>query len=391
MSSNTYPDEVTWLERARGLSPLLKQSRDQGERERQMPVAVFEAIREAGFFRMWLPKRFGGFETNLECLLQVGEEVAREDAAAAWNLIVGVVHNLLFAYLPQATAEEILAANPGMVIAGAGNATGAKALPVDGGYLVSGTWALASGCQHADWFFGASLVLEEGGPRLGPGGFPEPYLFLFPRSDGEILDTWHSIGLRGTGSHHIRAHEVFVPEARRLALMSSQAVQPGALYSGSILDGLGVLPIVSLGIARAAIDAFAELATSKTPTLGRTMLGDLHTTQERVGRAEMLLGAARAYVYEVAREIDAVRDAGERPHPALIAKRRLANVNAVESAMRVVDLLYAVAGTSSIYEGNVLERCARDVRTVSQHLVAAPSNVEMVGQYLLTGTMAARR
>jgi alkylation response protein AidB-like acyl-CoA dehydrogenase len=105
----------------------------------------------------------------------------------------------------------------------------------------------------------------------------------------------------------------------------------------------------------------------------------------------MLLEAARAYMYEVARETDAVREAGERPGPSLTARRRLANVNAVESATMVVDLLYAIAGTSAIYEGNLIERCARDVRTVSQHLVAAPSNVEMVGQFLLTGEMAVRR
>lgn len=384
-------DTEEWLEKARALAPVVLDHRDEGERDRRMPQPIFDAIREAGFFRMWLPRRYGGYEANLETLLRVGEEIAAQDAAVAWNLIVGVVHNLLFGYLPEPAAEVILSSDPDVVIAGGGNPGEATAVPIEGGYMMSGTWPLASGCHHAGWLFGGSFVMDQGRPKLGPNGRPEPQIFLFPREDGEILDTWHSIGLRGTGSNHIRAKEVSVPEERRLAVMSSPAVQPGPLYRGSILDGLGVLPVVSLGIARSAIDAFKQLATTKTPTQGRSRLGDLHTTQERVGRAEMLLGAARAFVYEVAREIDSVRGAGGTPSLALVAKRRLANVNAAESGLKIVDLLYAIAGTSSIYEGDRLERCARDVRTVSQHLVAAPSNVEMVGQFLLTGDLAARR
>ena len=390
MSSATA-ETSGWLEKAQGLASIVEKHRDEGERERRLPRPVFEAMRDAGFFRMWLPKRFGGHETTLETLLRVGEEVAVQDAAAAWNLIVGVVHNFLFAYLPEPTALEMLAPDADVFLAGGGNPAAATAVPTDGGYIVTGTWPLASGCHQASWLFGGSFVWEEGKPRLRPDGQPEQAIFLFPRAEAEILDTWHSIGLRGTGSNHIRAEAVFVPEERCLPLTTSSPVQPGPLYRGSILEGLGVLPVVSLGIARAAINAFKELASTKTPAMGRTRLGDVHTTHYRVGQAEMLLGAARAYVYEVAREIDAARQAGERTPPALLARRRLANVNAAQSAQKSVDLLYAIAGTSALYESSRLERCARDVLTVSQHLVAAPSNVEMVGQFLLTGEMGVRR
>jgi alkylation response protein AidB-like acyl-CoA dehydrogenase len=387
----TQDDEQVWLQKARDLAPLIEKHRDEGERERRLPAPIFEAMRDSGFFRMWMPKVYGGNETSLETLLSVGEEVAKQDVAAAWNLIIGVIGNFLLAYLPESTAREMIASNPDTYIAGAGNPTNATAVPTEGGYILSGTWPLASGCHQADWLFGGSFVLEEGKPRLAPGGRPEQCIFVFPRNKGEILDTWHSIGLRGTGSDHIRVESIFIPEDRCLSLTASSPVQPGPLYRGPILDGLGVLPVVSLGIARSAIEAFKELAVNKTPMMGRTRLAELHTTQERVGRAEMLLGAARAYVYEVAREIDAVQRAGGRVGPEVLAKRRLANYNAAQSAIQAVDLLYAIAGTSAIYHSSRLERCVRDARTVSQHLVAAPSNVEMVGQFLLTGEMAPRR
>lgn len=380
-----------WLEKACRLAPILDKYRDEGERERRLPQPVFEAMRDAGFFRMWMPKRFGGVETDLEALLRVGEEVACHDAAAAWNLIVGVVHNFLLAYLPEQTVEEMLVATPDIVIAGAGNPADASATPVDDGYLVSGKWPLASGCHHANWFFGGSFVFDDGRPRMGPAGSPELSIFLFPRDQVQILDTWDSIGLRGTGSNHIEATGIFVPEERRLSILTAVPVQTGPLYRGPILEGLGVLPVVSLGIGRAAIDSFVELATTKTPMAGRTKLADLHTTQERVGRAEMLLGAARAFIYEVAAQIDTSRQNNQGLSPVLAARRRLANVNAVENVIQAVDLLYAIAGTSSIYAGNRLERCVRDVRTVSQHLVAAPSNLEMVGQFLLNGSLEVRR
>jgi alkylation response protein AidB-like acyl-CoA dehydrogenase len=169
-----------WLEKARAIAHLVEQYRNDGERERRLTQPVFDALREAGFFRMRLPRRYGGYEVNLETLLRVGEEVAAQDAAVAWNLIVGVVHNLLFAYLPEAMAEEILTEDPDIVIAGGGNPAGARAESFEGGYLVSGTWALASGCQQASWFFGGSFIMDDGRPRLGPDGQPEPRIFLFP-------------------------------------------------------------------------------------------------------------------------------------------------------------------------------------------------------------------
>ena len=381
---------IEWLEKARALIPLIEQHREKGEEERRLQDPVFEAFRQAGFFRMWMPSAYGGYETPIESVLTVGEEVSRHDPSAAWNLIIGVIGSLLLAYLPETTAQTILASDSDPYIAGAGSPAGAKAVSADGGYVVSGTWALASGCHHADWLFGGAFIYDDDKLRTNAEGRPEVSIFLFPRTQAEILDTWNAIGLRGTGSHHIKAEAVFVPDDLRLSIMTSPPVQSGPLYRGPILDGLGTLPVVSLGIARAAIDSFVELAASKTPTQGRTKLADLQTTHERVGRAEMLLGAARAFLFEVAREIDQAWQSGRQLPRELAIKRRLANVNAVEAVMTIVDTLYIAAGTSTFYGECRLPQCVRDIRTVSQHFVASPSNVEMAGRYQLTGRFEPR-
>jgi alkylation response protein AidB-like acyl-CoA dehydrogenase len=286
-----------WLHKARDLAPIVEAHSDEAERERRLPQPVFEAMRNAGFFRMWMPKAYGGYETGIETLLAVGEEVSRHDASAAWNLIIGVIGNFMLAYLPESTAREMLAADPDLYIAGAGNPGSARATAAEGGHIVSGTWPLASGCHQANWLFGGSFVFEGDKPILGPNGRPEHFIFLFPRAQAEILDTWHPLGLHGTGSHHIKADDIFVPDDRRLSVTASPPIQSGPLYRGPILDGLGTLPVVSLGIARSAIDSFVELAAAKTPTQGRTKLAELHTTQERVGRAEDDAGSrSRLYV-----------------------------------------------------------------------------------------------
>jgi alkylation response protein AidB-like acyl-CoA dehydrogenase len=155
-----------------------------------MPRPLFEALRNAGFFRLWLPRRFGGPEVDMMTFIRVVEELSRFDGAAGWNVMIGAEGSAFAAYLPEETAHELFAPAH-TVVAGSFQPKG-DAIPVEAGYRVSGIWPLASGCAHATLMVGACRVTEAGRARSGPNGEPERQVFVIPASECEVIDTWYS-------------------------------------------------------------------------------------------------------------------------------------------------------------------------------------------------------
>jgi alkylation response protein AidB-like acyl-CoA dehydrogenase len=256
-----------------------------------------------------------------------------------------------------------------------------RAVPTNGGYRLSGRWPLVSGCHYGDWQAANALVFDGDTPRMGPNGAPDFKIMFFPRGDCEVLDTWHSLGLRGTGSADIAVNDIFVPERRTFSLFTTPPQVAGPLYR------VGVIPLFSMslssvlvGIARAAITDFIELAKRKTPTLSQTGLAARPTIHAAVARAEALVGSARAYLHEVANEMMASVEAGGGMPEELEAKRRLACANIGESCTQAVDMMFTVAGSTPIYSGHPLERCLRDIHTARQHLLVSPVWWEKTGQ-----------
>ena len=183
-----------------------------------------------------------------------------------------------------------------------------------------------------------------------------------------------------------------MPEERSFPLLRDGPSEPGALYSRDFVAYGGArVAAVALGIARDAIDAFTALAVTKTPVLATSPLAAQHTTHERVGRAEALLRAGRAFLYETVRELPHSPNWSEALSEDLRARIRLASAHAAQSAAEAVDLMFKAAGTTAIYASSRLERCFRDVHVATQHVAVAPSNIEMVGQYLLGLGLQARR
>ena len=189
----------------------------------------------------------------------VVEEIARADAAAAWNLMLGATYGLWGAFLPEHAAREIYGA-PDAVVAGALRLSG-RARPVDGGFVVDGRWSFASGIRHSAWWNAGCLVVRAGGSADAPRqSAPEPWLVFFPAADGELIDNWDVGGLRGTGSHDYAVSGLFVPEPRAIPFDGAPRA-PGAHYRlprQALLDNtMAALP---LGIARTAIDTLVEIA-----------------------------------------------------------------------------------------------------------------------------------
>jgi alkylation response protein AidB-like acyl-CoA dehydrogenase len=380
-----------WTERVRALAPQIAAWRDTAEQERRLPKPLVEALREAGLFSLGVRRRVGGAEVDRETLWAVIEELSYLDGAVGWNVMIAAFAAALVSYLPDAALQQVYQEGPNTVVAGAVIPKGV-ARPAPGGFRLSGRWPFGSGCQQAAWMGGGAVVLADQKPRPRPDGRPDIRIFVLPASDCEILDTWQTTGLRGTGSHDWQVSDLFVPEEYTIPILFDGSREPRALYAGDFLSPTtpGVA-LVALGIARDALDAFTALAGSKTPAMGSTPLSGQHTVHERVGRAAALLGAGTAYLYDAARRLPSSTDFSAPIEEEHVAHVRLACAFAAQSAAEAVDLLVAAAGTTSLYTSSRLERCFRDVHTAVRHAAIAPSNVEMVGQYLLGLGLQTRR
>ena len=334
---------------------------------------------------MVLPRSAGGDEVEPAVYLAALEELARHDASIGWNTFIGNSSALIAPFL-DADVNRTIFGNPRTVVSwGPPNASRARA--VEGGYRVTGKWDFSSGCRQANWMGAHGHVVEpDGSLRLNRFGRPTVRTLLFPAEQATLIDTWHTIGLRGTASDSYSVDDLFVSEA-----FSTTREDPtlrrekGPLYAFTMqgLYAAGVAA-VALGIARAMLSEFVALASRKAPRdLAR--LADSAVVQAEVARMEARLGSARAYLMETLTSIYA--QAGEVA-PIDLADRarvRLACTNAIHAAIEVVDFTYKAAGVDAIFPGSPFERRFRDMHTLSQQIQSRAAHFEAVGHILLGG------
>ncbi|MEV7023722.1 acyl-CoA dehydrogenase family protein [Kitasatospora sp. NPDC093558] len=379
-----------WLEKIAGITPVIEKFRDEAERERRMPVPVFEALSAAGIHRMVVSKEFGGSQVALGTSGAVLTALARVDASVAWQMGVQAAIARFSDYLPEASSRELFRDQHALVI-GSVNPTG-RAEAVPGGYRLSGRWGFASGSAHAEWFVSAAVVTEDGQPRRTPAGGPDIRMLFVPRSQVEMLDTWYTLGLRGTGSEDYRIEDVFVADEYVVdiaAMVAAPPARPSRAYAISYYDwGLFGTAATALGIAQGALTAFKAFAGGKTPAMGLSTLAAGHVTQERVGRAEILVRSARLLLEDAAWHAS---EHGQDGGDALSAMLRLSASTIAENSSAAVDLLFRLAGSSSIYADSPMERYFRDMHSAEKHITVSPTNIEMAGQYLLGGGLQVRR
>jgi indole-3-acetate monooxygenase len=383
VATDSQPTLDDWLEGINHLAPLIEQYRDEAELERHLPQPLFEAMRDAGLFGLWVPRSLGGTEVDLQTSVRIVEALARLDGSVGWNVMIAANTSLLWANLEPNVALEMCAGST--VIAGTVTAGNGIAVPAGGGFRVSGRWPFASGCHQADWLVCVCQILDNDEPRGAPGGAPQTFTFVLPASECEILDTWNTVGMRGTGSHDFQVQDVFVPEARHFASRGARSYQSGPLYQTSLLHLWPPnIAAVALGVAREAVDAFISLAQTKTPVRSNAVLAQRETVHEKVGQAEALLRSGRAMLFETIRETCAVLTCGAHVPQELTALTRLAAATAVDNAVTAVDVMFTLAGTSAIYTGRTpIDRCFRDIHVVRQHAVVSPASFALAGRHFL--------
>lgn len=374
-----------YVARVREIAPALAAASAEIDAERRLPEPIIDALIERGLLRMLLPRSLGGAELLPAQYVPVIEELAKIDASAAWCVNQNSGCSMTAVHLKPEVAREVFGGPRGILAWGPGPG---EARVAPGGYRVTATWAFASGSQLASWLACHVPVIEtDGTPRLHGDGTPVVRTMLFPKSATEFTDMWHTIGLRGTASNQYAVKDLFVPEDYSVDVLSRRAVptgQHGLLYcfSNLMLYASGFAG-VALGIGRATLEHFIELARDKIPRGAQKTMRNNNVTQSETARAEARLSSARDWLLHSLDEITAA--AAERGHVTLDERMRirLASTFAIHTSLEVVDMLYKAAGATAIFNENPFERRFRDIHSVAQQLQGRQQHFETIGQHLL--------
>ncbi|MDI9603031.1 MAG: acyl-CoA dehydrogenase family protein [Acidobacteriota bacterium] len=369
-AADSIPDPAV-VETARSFVPRVLDAADQIEAERRLPAGLVDAFRDAGLFRLFLPREFGGSAASPFTVIAVAEVLGHADASTAWCVNVANQAAWLASRLSVEAADGLV--GPDSILLSSGVPAG-KAEPVEGGYRFSGTWGFASGAPHANVFTAVT-------PAPGGGPATPPIMAFLPASDCRVLDTWQMTGMRGTGSHDFVLDDVFVPAAR-VVVPGAPQVHPGALYKVPYMRFVGRGGI-ALGVARKAIDAVAELIATKTQAPVGTRLATQERFQIGLAEAEAAWGSARAWLREVMTVVWEPLVAGEVPPYEDRARLALATAHAAQTGLRVVQDVYRLGGTTSAKTTWVLDRCIRDLLTASADVSIGPGIHAAAGRAML--------
>ncbi len=367
------------LAAARSLGDALRARSVEIEEARRLPADLVRSLTDAGLFRFWVPQQYGGPETPVLEGLDTFIELARHDAATAWCVFIANTTALLSAFMEPACAREVFG-RPDAISGGFAQPMG-RATSVDGGLRVTGRWQWGSGTQHCTHVGGGILVVDgDGRPAPRADGFRTGFAFFDP-ADVEFLDTWHVLGLLGTGSTDYAVHDAFVPEGRWADLGTRHRYIDAPLYRfsffGLLAAGVGCTLI---GLAARAVEEFRALALVKTPQNSSRTLAERASTQLDLAQAEATVrSTARVSRRRGGRRVDSAV-AG---HELTVEQRRLIRLAITDGAARCTDTvnrLYRVGGGEAVYERTPLERLLRDANVASQHAMAAERTYELAGR-----------
>lgn len=380
-AGSTHADCIA---RARSVVDALTAGAGRIEAARELPSDIVEALHTARLFRLLLPRMLGGDELDPAGLAQVTEIIAAADASAAWCIGQAAGCAMSAAFLAPDVAHRIFGP-PNAVLAWGAGAQG-KAIAVDGGYRVTGSWAFASGLHNATWLGAHCKVFEaDGRPRLRADGRQMERTGLFPREKADVHDVWSVMGLQGTGSDSYAVTDFFVPDEETLDREDLEAQRQGGpvyRFPGSLVYA-GAFGGVMLGIARGTVSDLLTLALSKTPRGAASSLREAPVFQTELARLEARLRAARAYHLQTLADVWGAIGGGEHLTLQQRIDIRLAATHAINEGVAIVTEAYRAAGQTAIFETNTFERRLRDALSASQQVQGRPTHYMTAGRHLL--------
>ena len=372
------------LEAVRVLAPALRAAADEVESRRSLTEPLVQAMVEAGLYRMFLPRALGGGEVDPLTYFDVMEALAHADSTAGWSVLISTsTMTSTVRGLTDAALAAMFTSPRQTVMFGSGVPRG-RAIPVAGGYRLTGGWTQGSNILIAGWAHVSAYVYDGESKRLDADGRPYFVACAVPASEAVVQDTWRTTGMRGTGSHDYTVTDVFVPAERVHGPVDRSPHRPEPLYQFAMWTHVAHAAH-AVGIARSAIEEFLGMAGAKEATwhASEGRLAARTTIQAKVAQVEALVGAARAYMVSAARDTWATVCRGERPSAEQRAVYRLAVAHAMGNAVQAVDLMYNIGGATAIYATSGLDRCLRDIHTAAAHVWVAPDTYELAGRLLL--------
>jgi alkylation response protein AidB-like acyl-CoA dehydrogenase len=357
----------------RAISRQLSDRARESERLGTMPPDLVTAAREAGLFHLAAPRLLGGAELPPASIVEALEECCRADGSGGWTVAIGNGTAFL-AWLDPAVAVELLGRRTDSLSTCAFAPTGRLTPTGPKEFRLYGKWAFSSGSLHADWFINGGFVMDGQAPRMLPGRGPDWRLSVFPAADGSVLDNWDVAGLRGTGSHDVTATAVNIPEELTMAPFFEPARHDGPLWRFPFFTLVGVFLVsFPLGVARRALDEFAQLAVTKIRPPGQLAISEDADLQVALTKAEGDLQAARAFVFDTIGSMWDSALASNVPAVDQRARFLLAAQQAMHASINAVDTAFGFAGAGAIQLDHPLQRCFRDIHTAAQHIYFSPA------------------
>lgn len=364
-------DGASLVAQARDMVPYLREMANVTNTLRRPPDEVRQRLKEAGFARLWQPKRYGGAEGDLTTGADILREIGRGCGSTAWIMAQNIQHNLMLANFPEQAQDDIWGETPDVLVSGILIPGIGKAVKVDGGFRLSGRWPFVSGSEIADWIIFTGDCVVDG------SGKPTEFHFVLPRDQVTILDTWYTIGLCGSSSQDCQLTDVFVPDHRAVTMhdLKGHGDSPGAkvntgwqfrvpLYAlfGSFIGS------AALGVAEAAVEFYVEGARKRASTMSGSSVASFTTQQVKVAEAKAAVMSARRILYSTLEEAEALFKSGGTSTVEDRTRWRAMATFAGRLASSAVNLVLEAGGGGVIYERNPLSRCVSDMLVANRHI-----------------------
>lgn len=341
----------------------------EGRKNRQISAKAVEAIRQTGFYRSFLPKQYGGLECTPQEIFKAAIDIAERDMATSWISGIIAVHAYQLSLMDPKAAQDVYGAGPDTLVSSSYNPAGAKVETVEGGFNLSGRWGWSSGSGHCSWVLVGGLIFDQGPENI------HYRTFLVPRADYEIEDTWHAMGLQGTGSNDVVIEKpVFVPEYRTHHQMDGfnrKHYQDNPMYSIPWAQMfVRVVCTPAIGAAKHALRLFIENATASSTDPTR-LAGDPDVTR-RVAEVANVIDETEAILF---RNFDELMDCVNNDREMLMEDRVKYRYQAslvIERMMKAVDTLFDVAGGRSVFNGSPIQEIWHDIHIARAHVANNP-------------------
>lgn len=384
---DSQDDCTAVLQAVRDLKNIINEQREVIDQKRRLPTGLIHELKKAGVFRMAMPKAWGGLELSPIQQLQILETLARYDASVAWCATIGSESGFYSGFINQDTARSMYR-DINSITASALVPTG-RADMVGEGYIVQGRWPFVSCAHQADWFVLGCKVFKHNQQLFQDDGTPMTLQCYIPAEAVNVMDTWHSTGLRGSGSHDVSVPYCTVPKEQTFSYQNLSFYREGPLYSFPLNIALN-LSAVPLGVAQRALEQFLESAAHpnkithiKGYRRENPFLRDEAFVQHTVGKASATLNAVKHYLYSCIRECWSIIQKKEVMPTKRFAQFQMLNTYVYESCKEVVESLYKVRGDSPVFRHTPLDRSLSDLQAMDQHILNSVRSYAVGGRSIL--------